>query len=392
MQYRKVKDGSEISILGFGCMRFPQKAGRIDYVETERELMAAIKHGVNYFDTAYLYPGSEEALGTILEKNHCREDVKIATKLPQYIAKKTEDFDKFFNEELKRLKTDYVDFYLLHMLADVKRFEQLKAWGIEEWIADKKATGAIRNIGFSFHGDTETFMNIVDAYDWDFCQIQYNYLDEHSQAGKKGLKYAASKGIPVIIMEPLRGGRLVKYMPDSAKKIMDDYPVKRSPAEWAFRWLWEQEEVTCVLSGMNSMKMLAENIKAASKVKVGEFSEEDHALISQIRDEISRMYKVGCTGCGYCIPCPKHVDIPGTFASYNSMYAESKMQSRMNYVMNTCLKKEASDYSQCIGCGKCEKHCPQHLEIRKELQKAGKELIPWYIKPALKVVRKIMVK
>jgi len=389
MQYRKSKQGEDISILGFGCMRFPRTAGAIDFNETEREIMAAIDMGINYFDTAYLYPGSEDTLGKIFAKNNCRSKVKIAAKLPQYIIKKAEDIDKYYNEERKRLQTDYIDFYLMHMVADIKRWEKLKEMGIEQWIEQKKSCGEIKNIGFSFHGDTNTFIQVLDAYDWDFCQIQYNYLDENTQAGRKGLEYAASKGITVIIMEPLRGGRLMKFMPESAKKIMADYPVKHSPAEWALRWLWNQPAVTCVLSGMNSMAMLEENARAASEVQVGEFSEADHALINQVRDEINRNFKIGCTGCGYCMPCPKGVDIPGTFFSYNSMFTETKFKARINYLMNTGQKKDSSDYTKCVKCGLCEKHCPQHLEIRKLLEEAGPQLMPWYLKIGMSIAKKI---
>ena len=213
MQYRKDKYGSDISILGYGCMRFTQKAGRIDIEKAEKEILAAYRAGVNYYDTAYVYGGSEAALGEILEKNGIRKEVRIATKLPHYILKNPDSMEKFFSEELRRLRTDYVDYYLMHMLTDVKTWERLKGLGIIEWLEEKKKSGAIRQVGFSYHGNSEMFCRLVDAYDWDFCQIQYNYLDEHSQAGRTGLQYAAKKGLPVIIMEPLRGGRLVNNLP-----------------------------------------------------------------------------------------------------------------------------------------------------------------------------------
>ena len=390
MEYRNDRNGVPISQLGYGCMRFTKKGAGIDMDKAEKELLTAIEQGVNYFDTAYIYPGSEEALGKILAKNNLRDKVYIATKLPQYLMRNPEAIEKTFQEELKRLQTDHVDYYLMHMFTDFKEWENIKALGIEDWIARHKADGSVRNIGFSYHGDTDMFLKILDVYDWDFCQIQYNYLDEHTQAGKRGLHYAASKGIPVIIMEPLRGGRLVKYMPDSALKIMGDFEVKRSAAEWALRWLWEQPEVTCVLSGMNSMEMLLENARVASEVKEHEFTEKEYALIDEIRDAIGKAYKIGCTGCGYCMPCPRGVNIPLTFSSYNSMYSEKKFASQTAYMMATSLKKDSSDFTKCIGCGLCEKHCPQHLEIRKELKKAGNELIPWYFKMGLKVVKKFM--
>ena len=282
MQYRKDKYGNPISILGYGCMRFTQKAGRIDIEKAEKEILAAYRAGVNYYDTAYVYGGSEAALGEILEKNGIRQEVRIATKLPHYMLKNPDSMEKFFAEELKRLRTDYVDYYLMHMLTDVKTWERLKGLGIIEWLEEKKKSGAIRQVGFSYHGNSEMFCQLVDAYDWDFCQIQYNYLDENSQAGRTGLQYAAKKGLPVIIMEPLRGGRLVNNLPHEAQRLFADYPVKRSPAEWAFRWLWDQPEVTCVLSGMNSLEMVEENVRSASEAKVGEFGSEEELLLEKV--------------------------------------------------------------------------------------------------------------
>jgi len=206
MHYREDKYGNPLSILGFGCMRFQRKGGRIDMEEMEREILLSIEQGVNYFDTAYIYPGSEAALGQVLEKNGLREKVNIATKLPHYLIRNRDGLEKLFQEELRRLRTDHVDYYLMHMLNDVGAWERLKKMGIEEWIAQKKASGAIRQVGFSYHGNTDMFCKILDAYDWEFCQIQYNYLDEHSQAGRRGLQYAAAKGIPVVIMEPSVAG------------------------------------------------------------------------------------------------------------------------------------------------------------------------------------------
>ena len=386
MNYRTDKYGNQLSILGFGCMRFPQKMGRIDMEETEREIMTAYQAGVNYYDTAYIYPGSEAALGEIFEKNNIREKVYIATKLPHYLIKSVADMDKLFAEELRRLRTDYVDYYLMHMLTDTDTWNRLKSLGIEEWITQKKASGAIRQIGFSYHGNSEMFCNLVDAYDWDFCQIQYNYMDEHSQAGRRGLYHAHEKGIPVIIMEPLRGGKLVNRLPDTAKKIFEEYKIKRTPAQWAFRWLWNQPEITVVLSGMNSDEMVRDNIQTASTVEVGELGEDEEQMLKQVVAAINAKMKVGCTGCGYCMPCPKGVDIPGTFAAYNRRYAEGKFWSFVDYVMCTTLRKNSTAASNCVGCGKCEKHCPQHIEIRKNLKDAQKELET----PLYKVVRKVV--
>ena len=386
MQYRKDKYGNDISTLGFGCMRFQRSGGGIDMAEAERELMAAIDAGVNYFDTAYIYPGSEAAIGEIFAKNHVREKIYIATKLPHYLIKSREGMERLFNEHLKRLKTNYIDYYLMHMLTDVQTWEKLKKLGILEFLEEKKASGAIRQIGFSYHGNSDMFCKLVDAYDWDFCQIQYNYMDEHSQAGRRGLQYAYEKGIPVIIMEPLRGGKLVNRLPQKALDIIENYPIKRTPAQWAFRWLWDQKEVTCVLSGMNSMEMLADNVITASETKIGELGEPEQQMLKQVVAAINANMKVGCTGCGYCMPCPKGVDIPGGFAAYNRLASEGKFAGLKEHFMCSAARQDSTAAYNCIGCGKCEKHCPQGIEIRKELKNVQKSLEG----PLYRVARKIV--
>ena len=381
MQYRKDRQGNDISILGYGCMRFSRKGAGIDFDKAEAELLHAIELGVNYFDSAYVYPGSEELLGAVLAKNGVREQVRIATKLPQYLVKTTGAIDRFFDEELRRLQTDYIDYYLMHMVTDVAQWENLQRLGIEDWIAQKKASGAIRQIGFSFHGSTDGFTKVLDAYDWDFCQIQYNYLDEHTQAGRAGLEAAAAKGIPVIIMEPLRGGKLVDLLPEKGKQLIAENAHGWTAAELAFRWLWDQPQVTCVLSGMNSLEMIDENCRVASEVPVGAFTEEDFALVSAVRDAINERVKVGCTGCGYCMPCPKGVDIPALFRCWNEMYTESAISGRKEYWQTVSLRREKAFARQCVKCGKCEAHCPQSIPIRELIHVADRELrpLPWRI-------------
>ena len=374
MKYREDRHGNKLSILGYGCMRFSSRGGKIDLEKTEQEIMTAFRAGVNYYDTAYIYPGSEAALGEILERNRIRDQVAIATKLPHYLIKNSDSMEKYFSEQLKRLRTDHIDYYLMHMLTDIKTWERLKALGILEWLKEKQASGAIRQIGFSYHGNSDMFMQLVDAYDWDFCQIQYNYVDETSQAGVAGLKAAAARGIPVVIMEPLRGGKLVNLLPPKAKKLLETYPVKRSPAEWAFRWLWNQPEVTCVLSGMNDMDMVQENVRIASEAEPDSFTDSDHELIAKVVTEINATTKVGCTGCRYCMPCPRGVDIPGSFAAYNRIDSDGKIEAFREYFMCTGLRKDSAAASNCVECGKCEQHCPQHIEIRKELKNVRKEL------------------
>ena len=374
MQYRLDKYGNELSVLGFGCLRFPQKKGKIDMDATREQIRLAVEEGVNYFDTAYVYPGSEAALGEILESEGLRERVKIATKLPHYLIKSRAGLEKMFREELKRLRTDRVEYYLMHMLCDLDTWERLKKMGIEEWIAAKKASGEIGQIGFSYHGGTEMFCKLVDVYDWDFCQIQYNYLDEHSQAGRRGLHHAAAKGIPVIIMEPLRGGKLVNLLPAEARKVFAESGRGWTPAQWGLRWLWDQKEVTVVLSGMNSREMVLENIRTASDARIGAFGEGEQAVIAKAVAAINAKVKVGCTGCGYCQPCPKHVDIPGAFAAYNRYHTESPAGAKREYLKCTLFRKTHTNAGNCIGCGKCERHCPQGIEIRKELENVRREL------------------
>ena len=372
MQYRTDKYGNRISALGFGCMRFPRKGGRIDMQETEREILHAIDAGINYFDTAYIYPGSEAALGEILQKNNLRDKVNIATKLPHYLIRSRDGLDKYFEEHLSRLRTDYVDYYLMHMMNDIGTWEKLKAMGIVEWLEQKKASGTIRQIGFSYHGNSDMFCKVVDAYPWDFAQIQYNYMDEHSQAGRKGLNYAHEKGLAVIIMEPLRGGKLVNNLPAEAQRLFAASPY--TPAQWGLRWLWDQQEVTCVLSGMNSMGMLNDNINTACTAQVGQLTPDDKAMLATVLASIRSKMKVGCTGCGYCTPCPMGVDIPGVFAAYNTLGTEGVIRAKRDYLMNTAMRKTSSAASNCIGCGKCESHCPQSILIRAELKNAAREL------------------
>ena len=395
MQYRKDKYGKDISALGFGCMRFAGGGTGDSFQAANDQVMAAMKAGVNYFDTAYVYKNNEKVLGRILAQNHCREQINIATKLPHYLVRSLSGAQKMFAQELESLQTDYIDYYLLHMLNDRKTFEKLQKMGIVSWLEELKAAGTIRNIGFSYHGSSEDFIPLVDAYDWDFCQIQYNYLDENIQAGRKGLQYAASKGIPVIIMEPLRGGRLVGLLPKEAKKRLSDaakegklpgLPAGAKPsvealaARLAFRWLYDQPEVTCVLSGMNSMQMVEENIETVNGCPAGSLSEEERELVKSIRADIEGRVRVGCTGCGYCMPCPKGVDIPAAFQAYNLMQMEKPGEIRWKYVQQTIFRHDSSDLTRCVNCGACTRKCPQHLPIPQLLKEAQKELVPPYVR------------
>ena len=391
MQYREDRYGNKISQLGYGCMRFTKKGTSIDFDKAEKEILAAVEMGINYFDTAYIYPGNEECLGKIIAKNNLRDRIKIATKLPQYMMRTQAAIDKTFREELKRLNTDYIDYYLMHMFTDYSEWEKLKELDMENWIDSHKADGSIRQIGFSYHGDSDMFIKILNAYDWDFCQIQYNYLDENSQAGVKGLKAAAEKGIPVIIMEPLRGGKLVN-LPEKAKKVLQDSDTKYTPAELGLRWLWNQPEVTCVLSGMNSMEMLEENVRIASNAGVNDFTDKEFDIIRNVVKIYKEQDNVGCTGCRYCMPCPQGVDIPANFYYYNLMYMEKKGSARFGFFQNTGLREKPGFASACIGCGKCELHCPQKINIRQELKRADKHLRPMPYRAVMAAARKFMLK
>lgn len=392
MKYRKNRYGEDISVLGYGCMRFTSNIRGIDIDKAEKELLAAYNNGVNYFDTAYIYTGSEAALGQILEKNGIRDEVNIATKLPQYLISSQSALDRYFKESLKRLRTDYVDYYLMHHITAQNQWEKLLSLGITDWIQKRKAEGRIRNIGFSYHGNSEDFIGILNAYDWDFCQIQYNYIDEHTQAGREGLMAAAEKGIPVIIMEPLRGGKLVNLLPEKAKALIASQKTGYSPAEYGLRWLWDQPQVTCVLSGMNSLEMVEENCRIASEAEKGCLSGEDLKVIDEVKEIIKETELVGCTACRYCMPCPKGVDIPGIFRCYNMTSIDGKTAARFEYAQSIGLKKEPAFASQCIGCGKCENHCPQSIPIREKLKEADRTLRPLPYKIGISVARKFMLR
>lgn len=381
MQYRlDPKSGNRLSVLGYGCMRFTKKGGVINQAKAEREMAHAIDLGINYFDTAYIYPGNEVAVGKFLAKGY-RDKVYLATKLPHYLVKNPEDMDRIFEEELKRLQTDHIDYYLMHMLTDIQGWKRICAMGIEDWIARRKAAGQIRQVGFSFHGGSPAFLEILEAYPWDFCQVQFNYMDEHSQAGITGIRRAAQLEIPVIIMEPLRGGRLAGGLPKSAAKVFADADPTRSPADWSLRWIWDHPEITCVLSGMNDLAQIDENVQVAEEATPQSLNEADHKVYEAVRREINRLTKVGCTGCRYCLPCPQGVDIPGCFRCYNVHFSDGWFNGLREYLMCTTLRSVKTNASLCIGCGKCEKHCPQAIPIRQELKNVRRTLekIPYKV-------------
>ncbi len=381
MQYRlDPKSGNQLSVLGYGCMRFTRKGKNIDQEKAEKEMAYAIEQGVNYFDTAYIYPGNEVAVGKFLAKGY-RDKVYLATKLPHYLVKSLEDADRIFEEELERLQTDHIDYYLMHMLTDIKSWERLCDLGIKEWIKKRKEAGQIRQVGYSYHGGTAGFLEIIDSYDWDFCQIQFNYMDERTQGGIDGIHRAAELGIPVIIMEPLRGGRLADGLPEGAKKVFAQADGSRTPVEWALRWIWNHPEVTTVLSGMNDMAQVEENVRVASEATAGSLSETELTVFEKVKAEINRTLKVNCTGCRYCLPCPAGVDIPTCFRCYNVRFSDGWFNGLREYFMCTTLRAKKTNASLCVGCGQCESHCPQAIPIRKELENVKKTMegIPYKV-------------
>ncbi len=373
------KNGDKLSILGFGCMRLPVKEdGSIDEKRATFQIRYAIDHGVNYVDTAWPYHSgqSEPFLGRALGDGY-REKVKLATKLPSWLVESREDMDKFLNAQLEKLNTDHIDYYLVHSLVGCM-WDKVKQLGIIDFLEKAKADGRIINAGFSYHGSEEDFNPIVDDYDWDFCQIQYNFLDENYQAGTAGMEYAASKGLGVIVMEPLRGGSLSGEIPPAIEQIWKEAPVKRTPAEWALRWVWDHPEVTVVLSGMNEEAHVEENIKVASEVTPGSLNKEELELIEKVEQKYRELMKVGCTGCKYCLPCPAGVDIPGCFELYNNLYMFGNVEmSKFQYIVKLggILSNSAPAFaSQCIQCDRCVDRCPQHLEIPTLLENVVKDL------------------
>jgi hypothetical protein len=373
-------------------MRLPKSGDEFDEPRSIRMIRDAIENGVNYFDTAYIYNGgkNESLLGKALEGGF-REKVFIATKLPCYLVGKLDAAKKMFETELSRLKTDYIDYYLLHMLSDLDMFLRMKELGVIEWMESLKAEGRIRNIGFSFHGSKESFEQIVTAYPWDFCQIQFNYMDEFNQAGKSGLLLAGSLGIPVFVMEPIRGGKLAENLPQNIMDVFATSPIKRSPAEWALRWVWDFKEVSVVLSGMSDEHQLEENIRIAGEALPDSLTAEEKEIFSKIKAELQAKTKVPCTACGYCMPCPFGVDIPGCFSKYNEKYLMSGKSGRFGYFQALGIFSVKPGYaSMCKECGKCESHCPQSIAIRKELKAVCREFEGPLFRPLIVIARKLL--
>lgn len=395
MQMRKIeKNSDKISALGFGAMRLPTKTGRIDKESAKKLIYDSIDNGVNFIDTAYPYHGgaSESFLGEILQGEY-REKVKICTKMPSWFIKKYEDMEKYLEIQLEKLQTDYIDYYLIHSLGKGS-FEKLKELGVLEFLEDAKAKGKIKNIGFSFHDNVNSFKEIVDAYDWDACLIQYNYLDEQTQAGTEGLKYAHSKGIAVFIMEPLKGGLLAGKVPEKTLKIWDKSPVKRSPADWALRWVLNHPEVTCVISGMGEEDQIIENLKVANEALPNSLTEDELKLYDEVKEVYEDLMAVDCTGCGYCLPCPRGVDIPRCFEIYNHKYMFNEgFRASFLYLgqLGGVMGGDETHAGLCTDCGKCVKACPQKIDIPERLGDVSKEMGGRGFKYKLKIGRTILL-
>ena len=380
MLYRKMpKTGDELSILGFGCMRLPMAEGTIDEPRAIAQIRSAIDAGVNYMDTAWPYVNgqSEPLLGRALKDGY-RERVKVATKLPTWLVASRADMDRYLDAQLQRLGTDHIDYYLVHSL-DGGSWDRVAALGLREFLDQAKADGRIVNAGFSFHGLAEDFTRIVDAYPWVFCQIQYNYLDQQFQAGTAGLNYAASKDLGVIVMEPLRGGNLgLPAAPPAVADIWNEATTKRTPVAWALRWVWNHPEVTVVLSGMNEEAHIEQNLAIAAEAAANSLSAEELDLVDRVGRKYKELMQVGCTGCGYCLPCPMGVQIPKCFDAFNKMHmfgnAEEAKFMYIAFGSGITGNDEPGFASQCVACGECLEKCPQHIAIPDILTRVAAEM------------------
>ncbi|WP_462273597.1 aldo/keto reductase [Methanohalophilus sp.] len=369
MLYRTLgKTGEKVSSLGLGCMRLPTIEGDPGQINEKRAceiIHYAIDQGINYLDTAYPYhEGKSEPMLAKALQNGYRDKVNIATKMPSWNIESREDMDRYFDEQLERLGTDYVDFYLIHTL-NRDFWPKLLELGLFDFLDQIKKDGRARYVGFSFHDEASLFKEIVDAYPWDVCQIQYNYLDTDYQAGHEGLLYAASRNLGIIIMEPLRGGCLADMVPDDIMKIWDKSEVKRTPAEWGLSYIWDLEQVSMVLSGMSNLEQLKENLATADKALPHSLTEKDHSLIREVREIYRDKLVVDCTGCRYCLPCPAGVQIPLNFKYLNNaMLYENIEDASRAYASHVGEERMASN---CINCGQCAERCPQEIPIPEML-------------------------
>lgn len=373
------KNGDRLSALGFGAMRLQMlEDGTVDAPRAIAQIRTAVDNGVNYIDTAYPYLGgqSEVIVGKAIRDGY-REKVKIATKLPRWLVEKPADMDRLLDEQLKKLDIDQIDYYLVHAL-DGGTWDKMVELGIADFLDRAVADGRIGNAGFSFHGVGDDFIRIVDAYPWVFCQIQYNFLDTQNQAGTRGLKYAAEKGLGVIIMEPLRGGNIsLPVPPPEVQEIWDSAEVRRSPVEWALRWVWNAPEVTVVLSGMNEEEHIRQNLAIAGEAAASSLTEAELDLVGKAAAKYGELMAVPCTGCGYCVPCPVGVRIPLCFEKLNHLHLfKDEMVAKYQYavLLSDTMSGNSGYASQCVECGECLEKCPQHIDIPEVLKQVVDEL------------------
>jgi len=379
MRYRQFgKLDWKVSALGFGAMRLPSKgtemSSPVDEPEAIRIIRHAIDNGVNYVDTAYMYHmgNSEKILGRALKDGY-REKIRLATKMPVNMPQKGDEFDKIFDDQLMKLQTAKIDFYLFHGL-NKSSWDKTRAWDGIKWAEKRMARGEIGSLGFSFHDDFPVFKEIIDYYDnWTFCQIQYNYIDINNQAGRKGVEYAAGKGLGLVVMEPLRGGMLSKVPPEKVARIFAAAPKKLSYAEWGLQWVWNQPEISVALSGMSNMQQVLENLASADRSGPGSLTAAEESMLDRVRETYRELSPVPCTKCRYCAPCPNGVDIPGIFEVYNDVVAYNEPKLSFRYTGPFGVKPE-NRADKCIECGQCVEKCPQKINIPEELKKAHKKL------------------
>lgn len=388
MQQRTVTtNGDNVSAIGFGAMRLPTKSGKIDHDKATELINYAIDSGINYLDTAYFYHNgeSETFLKNILDKR--RDDVYISTKLPVMLVNKAEDLEKFLDTQLKRLGVDCIDFYYLHAL-NIEKFNELKEFGIFEFLNKAKDDGKIRNIGFSYHDTYESFKIIIDSYPWDMCLLQYNFIDQNSQAGMRGVEYAYDHNVSVFVMEPLKGGLLADSIPDEVVKVFMSENIKDTPASWALKWLLNQKEITCILSGMNETWQVDENINTANETKINSLSDDDLEVYMKIKDVYDDLISINCTGCGYCMDCPNGVNIPSCFKIYNNKHIFKEKTSEYLIQLSGITGGEGSYASKCTSCGACIKKCPQHINIPEKLEIVKSDMEPPGFKYLMKLISK----
>ncbi len=369
MEYRTLNTGEKVSLLGLGTMRLPLTDDeKVDEKKAVDLIRSAIDSGINYIDTAYTYHGgnSEKVLGRALKDGY-RDKILLADKMPVWLAKDEEAMKAMFEKQFERLDTDSIDMYLVHNIT-APIWKRVKKLNLLPFLEEKKAEGRIKHIGFSFHDRFELFEEVIDAFPWEFCQIQLNYMDKDFQAGVKGLKYATQKGLSVIIMEPLKGGRLTTGLPPSVEELFAGADIKRSPAEWAFKWLAAMPEVTVMLSGMSSMQQLAANIDIMSKNDLCSLTDKESAMIDKVSDEYNKLIKYSCTGCQYCMPCPQKLEIPRIIGYYNDWFIYGNPSTENEYRTWIPDGRHASD---CIACGACEEKCPQSLPIREAMKRTA---------------------